>query len=153
MQEINLMKEMNEMNRTKEAPMKMKESFRYAAIGGGIGLLVTMVLLIGISTLVVSGVIGMELSDALVICAALAGAAVGGNYSAKRMGRGVVVGGLAAAGVYVAVLVIASIFTANSSSENGLTLKIIIAALCGGAFGGVVRLYRRDKKSKARRRK
>ena len=147
------MKEMKEMNRTKEASVKMSESFKCAAIGGGIGLLVTMVLLLGISALVVTGIIGMELSDALVICTALAGAAVGGSYSAKRMGRGVVIGGLAAAGVYVGVVIIGTIFTANSNPENDLILKIIIAALCGGAFGGVVRLYRRDKKSKARRRK
>ena len=68
------------------------------------------------------------------------------------MGRGVITAGVATAGVYIAIVLIGTIFTVKPIDNGVLTLKIIIAALAGGCFGGTLKLYRKTKKSNVRKR-
>lgn len=132
-----------------------KESKRHLLIlavkCGIVGMVVSALVLLLVAALMVNGILPQSLMDELVICSVVIGSAAGGTICAKKRGGGVITAGLAAAGVYLTIILIGTIFTAKSVEEGTLTLKIIVAALAGGCFGGALRLYRRTKKSKYRK--
>lgn len=140
------------MNREKDPKEGKSKLLRCAAISGGLGFALTMLLLFLVAVLTVSGVIPANMKDEYVICSVIIGAIISGARCAKVMGSGVITAGLAAAGACLIFVLAGSIFTVKPAGNEALTLKIIIASLAGGCFGGATRLYRKTKKSKIRKR-
>ncbi len=140
------------MTSTKEKKAGASGLIKTAAKSAVLGIVITVLLLLGISALAVAGIISLDMSDEYVICSVIIGSAVSGATCAKKMGRGVITAGLTAAGVYLVVILIGSIFTVKPANEGTIIIKIIIASMSGGCFGGVLRLYRKTKKSKIRKR-
>lgn len=115
-------------------------------------IVLTAILLALVTVLIISGVLPSDMADEFVICSVIISTAIAAMRCAKKMGSGVITAGLAVSGIYLAVILAVTIFTPKLVGEGALTLKIIIAAAAGGAFGGATRLYKRTKKSKIRKR-
>ncbi len=115
------------------------------------GIVITMILLLGISALIIAGVLTMDMADEYVICSVIIGSAIAGWLCAKKMDGGVIKAGLTTAGMYLVIILIGTIFTQKSGEDGSIVLKVIIATISGGCFGGVLRLYRKTKKSKIRK--
>jgi putative membrane protein (TIGR04086 family) len=135
----------------KEAATGTKGLLQNAVKGGILGLLVTMGLLFAVSALTLAGVLPATLGDTFIILAVILGATLSGLYCAGRQGGGVVVAGLAAAAAYAVLLLLGTMLFRKSGNEPAMTLKLILAAVAGGCFGGVLKLNRKHKKSKLRR--
>ena len=117
-----------------------------------LGVLLTLLLLLGVAALIISRTVSPDMSDEFVVCCVLLGATLSGAHCAKLRGGGVITAGLTAAAIYLAIILMVSVFTVKSEAEGPLTVKIILASVAGGCFGGVLRLYRKTKKSKIRKR-
>jgi|GEM_PF-1885381 len=122
-----------------------------SAVGAIIGLLVTFAALLPVSALMVEKVLPVAMSDAFTLASVIIGTTFGGVHCARRQGRGVIIAGLAASGVYVLLVFLGTLLFMKRGAEAPLTLKIIIAAVAGGCFGGTLKLGRRTKKSRLRR--
>ena len=104
------------------------------------------------SALMVSGLLTETLRDSLVLVSVILGSTIGGVFCAGRQGRGVITAGLSSAVAYVLLILIGTLAFKRNSNEISLILRIIIAVIAGGAFGGVLKLHRKSKKSHLRRR-
>ena len=89
-------------------------------------------------------------NDEYVILCTIAGSTFSGAMCARGRQGGVLVAGFAAA-AYVLLLSVGSLFVPADANSGSILLKNIIAATVGGVFGGTLRLYRKNKKSKLRR--
>ena len=115
------------------------------------GLLLTMILLLGFSVMMTRGAGSQNMVSEYVIVSVIIGSAFAGLRSAKKRNTGVITAGFLASVCYILLLLIGAVFAPNSSSGEGILLKNVVAALCGGCFGGTLALYRKNKKSKLRR--
>ncbi|NLV86960.1 MAG: hypothetical protein GX025_07060 [Clostridiales bacterium] len=79
------------------------------------------------------------------------GSAAGGLYCAGKQGGGVVTAGAASAGSYILLVLLISLMIAKSGERESMILKVMIATVAGGTFGGVLRLNRKKKKSRLRK--
>lgn len=122
-----------------------------AAKSAAVGLGVSVILLLAVAGGIVSGAIAQDMGDEFVICCVLIGSALAGFICAKKRGGGVVTAGITASAIYLLVILFGSIFTAGEAENGTIILKIIIASASGGAFGGVLCLYKKTKKSKLRK--
>ena len=126
-----------------------------AVKGAALGYGVSLVMLLVMAALLLGGLFSASLTDSLILVCVLAGATVGGLYCAGKQGGGVVVAGLCAAGFYVLFVLLATLLfkrpEVKGSAEGVLTMKVLIASVAGGCFGGVLKLNRKRKKSKLRR--
>lgn len=139
------------MNKNEELGLGGMEFVAKAMICALIGLVVTMILLLGFSALMTSGAGLEQLKEQYVIVSVIIGGTVAGARCARKKERGVVTAGLVAGICYILLLIVGALLVPNSDSGAGILLKNTIAALCGGCFGGTLRLYRKNKKSKLRR--
>jgi len=135
----------------KERGINKKGLIKNSAAGALLGIIITMAMLFLCSVLLLTGTVPSSLRDPLILLTVIAGATVSGLYCAGRQGRGVVTAGLASSAAYVVLILICTVLFKKNSGETALTLKIIIAAVAGGCFGGVLKLHRKRKKSKLRR--
>jgi hypothetical protein len=92
-----------------------------------------------------------SLKDVAVLVSVLAGTAVGGVYCASRQGGGVITDGLAASGVYAVLVFLGTLVLRKGGTEGALTVRILIAAVAGGCFGGVLKLNRKKQKRRLKR--
>ena len=125
--------------------------FTRAGIGGAAGVIVTLLLMLGVSALIAGGKIPMAYGGRCVVVCTLLGAALAAFVTAARRGRGVLTVGLLCGVAYVAVLVVLSLFSGGTQLFGTSFLKIAISAIGGGAFGGALCL-RKKSRSKSRRR-
>lgn len=141
------------MGKNKKKTNRKEEGglIKYAVVGGALGFGTSLVLLLLLAGLMLGGALAENLADSLILVAVLFGAAVGGLYCAGKQGGGVVVAGLASAGAYVLMLLLATMLCKKAGAENMLTVKAMVAAVAGGCFGGVLKLNKKRKKSKLRR--
>lgn len=139
------------MKKTREKKQAGSSLFGAAGKSAIFGFLLTLILLLGEAALIVSGIVSTEMADEFVICCVLIGATFSGAHCAKIRSGGVITAGMTAAGIFLALILAVSVFTAKNLFEGSLTVKIIIASTAGGCFGGVLRLYRKTKKSKMRK--
>lgn len=130
---------------------KITELIVKAIIFAAMGLGLTILLLLGISALMSAGGGLEEYNDEYVIICTIAGSAFSGAMCARGRQGGVLVAGFAAAAAYVLLLSMGSLFVPADANSGSILLKNIIAAIVGGVFGGTLRLYRKNKKSKLRR--
>lgn len=139
------------MKKTKEKEQGGGGLMKAAVKSAVLGILLTLLLILGVAALTMSGTISPDMSDEFIICSVLLGATLSGAHCAKLRGSGVITAGMTAAAVYLAIILLGTIFFAKNENEGSLTLKIVLATAAGGCFGGVLRLYRKTKKSKIRR--
>lgn len=116
-----------------------------------LGLLVTMLLVLGFSILMSTGAGLLQLESQYIIVSVLIGSIIAGHRCTKNKNRGVVTAGFLTGVCYALLLLIVAIFIPKGDHENSILLKNIIAAICGASFGGTLRLYKKSKKSKLRR--
>lgn len=123
-----------------------------AAKGAALGFGVSLVLLLVVAALMLGGLFSEALADSLVLVCVLVGATAGGLRCAGKQGGGVVVAGLCAAGFYVLFVLMGTLLFKKTGAEEMLTMRVLIASVAGGCFGGVLKLNRKRKKSRLRRR-
>ncbi|MBP8640693.1 MAG: TIGR04086 family membrane protein [Oscillospiraceae bacterium] len=136
----------------KETVSDGKSLIKHSITGAVIGLFATMLALLIIAALMVSGVLPESLRDSFVLVSVMLGATIGGVFCAGRQGRGVITAGLSSAVAYVLLILLGTLAFKRNSDEISLILRIIIAVIVGGVFGGVLKLHRKNKKSHLRRR-
>lgn len=135
----------------KESGVDVKNLIRHSAAGALIGLLITMIATLVFAALMLSGVLPETLLDSFVLVSVIMGATIGGMFCAARQGRGVITAGLSSAAVYVVLALVGTMLFQKNNDEIALTLRVIIAAVAGGCFGGVLKLHRKRKKSRLRK--
>lgn len=135
----------------KESGVDGKSLIKHSVAGAIIGMLITMAAIIIFAALLLTGALPETLRDSFILVSVLVGAMLGGVFCAGRQGRGVITAGLSSAAAYVLLVLLVTMFFKKNGDEMALTLRIIIAALAGGCFGGVLKLHRKRKKSRLRR--
>ncbi|MFB0920881.1 MAG: TIGR04086 family membrane protein [Oscillospiraceae bacterium] len=138
-------------SRKKERGADKKSLIQYSVKGAFLGLLITMAVIFVMAVLMLSGTLTETLRDTLILVAVILGATVSGLYCAGRQGGGVVVAGLTAAAAYAVMILLGTLLFRKNGNEAMLTMRIIIAAVAGGCFGGVLKLHRKNKKSRLRK--
>ena len=122
-----------------------------AAKGALLGMALTLIAIFVFALLMRTGTLPNTLSDALILAGVVLGSAAGGLYCAGKQGGGVVVAGLTAAAAYTVLALLGTLVFQKNGNETALTLRVIIASVAGGCFGGVLKLHRKNKKSRLRR--
>lgn len=122
-----------------------------AGIGTVFGMASAVIVLLALAALTASGAVSLKLAERLTPAAVVAGAAVAGVFTASKKEGGVVTAGLTAGVVFLAVLTIVMLLTPESEEKGQSYGRLVIAALAGGAFGGVLKIGKKRKKSKLRR--
>ena len=135
----------------KESDADVKRLIKHSMLGAIIGMLVTMAALLIFASLMLTGVLPETLRDSFILVTVILGATLSGVLCAGRQGRGVITAGLSSAAAYVVLVLLGTMLFKKNSDEIALTLRIIIAAVAGGCFGGVLKLHRKKKKSRLRR--
>ena len=135
----------------KESGAEGRSLIMHSLAGAIIGILVTMAAILLFSVLMVTGVLPESLRDTFVLVSVLFGAMISGAFCAGRQGRGVVTAGLSSAVAYVLLVLFVTLIFKDNSDEIALALRIILAVIAGGTFGGVLKLHRKNKKSRLRR--
>ncbi len=135
----------------KESSADAKSLIKHSMAGAAIGILITMMAILAFATLMLTGVLPETLRDSFVLVSVILGAMVSGLLCAGRQGRGVIIAGLSSAAAYVLLVLLGTMLFRKNSDEIALTLRVIIAAVAGGCFGGVLKLHRKKKKSHLRR--
>lgn len=115
------------------------------------GLVLSMILLLGFSVMMSKGAGAQNMASEYVIVSVIIGSAFAGVRCAKKRETGVVTAGFLTSICYILLLLIGVIFIPSNCAGEGILLKNVVAALCGGCFGGTLALYRKNKKSKLRR--
>lgn len=141
------MKKSNNKERGTDKKGLVKHSIKSALLG----LIVTMAFMFIISALMLTGAVPDSLKDTMILVAVVIGATASGLYCASKRGGGVVVAGITAAAAYIILVLLGTILFGKSGDGPALTLKIIIASVAGGCFGGVLKLNKKRKKSRLRR--
>jgi putative membrane protein (TIGR04086 family) len=124
---------------------------RHSAIGAVLGMLVTVLAVFAFSVAMTTELLPVSMSDSFVLVSVIVGTTVSGIYCAKRQGRGVITAGLASAGAYVALVLLGTLMFMKKGDDPSLTLKVVLAAVAGGGFGGALKLRGKNKKSKLRK--
>jgi len=135
----------------KEGGTGKKVFLKNAVRGAALGMIITTVLIFVFSVLMLTGTLPETLIDTFILISVLLGAIVSGLYCAGKQGGGVVTAGLTAAVAYVVLVLLGTMLFRKSGVDGTLTLRVLIAAVAGGCFGGVLKLHRKGKKSKLRR--
>ena len=135
----------------KERGTDKRSLIRYSFKGALLGMLITMAIIFVLAVLMRSGALPVTLGDTLILVAVILGATAGGLYCAGRQGGGVVVAGLTSAAAYALLILLGTMLFRKNGGEAMLTMRIIIASVAGGCFGGVLKLHRKNKKSRLRR--
>ncbi len=128
-----------------------KDLIKHSIKGAVLGLLMTMAFIFVFAALMLTGTFSEALKDTFILISVVLGAMVSGLYCAGRQGGGVIIAGLTSAAVYAILVLILSILFGKNSDEPTLTIRIVVAAVAGGCFGGVLKLHRKRKKSRLRR--
>lgn len=135
----------------KESKSDSMSLIRHSAVGAILGMLITMIIVFAFSAAMTAEALPVSLSDSFVVVSVIAGTTFSGIYCAKRQGRGVITAGLAAAGMYVILVLIGTLMFMKRGNDPSLTLKVIIASVAGGGFGGTLKLRGKNKKSHLRK--
>ena len=135
----------------KESGVDGKSLIKHSLTGAVIGILITMMAILVFAALMVMGALPESLRDSFILVSVLVGATISGVFCAGRQGKGVVTAGVSSAAAYVLLLLLVTLIFKDNSDEMALTLRIILAVIAGGTFGGVLKLHRKNKKSRLRR--
>ena len=136
------------MKNVKEKQKPKSALLKHALVGGVLGLLISLAVMPILALTISSGLVAESLTDSFVVISVIIGSAAGGLYCAGKQGGGVVTAGAASAGSYILLVLLISLMTAKSGERGSMILKVMIATVAGGTFGGVLRLNRKKKKSR-----
>ncbi|HHU22368.1 MAG TPA: TIGR04086 family membrane protein [Clostridiales bacterium] len=139
------------MIKTEEERVSYSGLLISSAMGGAVGTVLSIILLFVFAFLISEGKLPESLSEPLVVAAAFVGATASGVASAKRQGRGVVVSGICGGIAYMIIILLVTALGGSGGVFGPMTLKLVICAVAGGAFGGT--LCSGGKKKKRRRRR
>lgn len=112
----------------------------------------TLVLLLAVAALVSAGKVSEKLAEALILTAVIAATSIGGIYCASKQGGGVITAGAVSSLIYICAAILIGMMLPGRGEEGGMLLRVIIASVAGGTFGGVLKLKRGSKKSRLRKR-
>jgi putative membrane protein (TIGR04086 family) len=129
-----------------------KSLLKRAGLSAATGLVITALVLLVVALLASAGILPADMAEEYVLCAVIIGTTFSGVICAKKTGGAVLVAGLLSAACFLIVVLLGTLFVGGGSGNGALTLKIILAAVVGGCFGGTLRLYRKTKKAKIRKR-
>lgn len=123
------------------------------ASGPVVGFCVCVVLMLGTSLLVESGTLPSGVLEYLVIACVFLACVVAGMVSAIRRGRGALEAGIASGGILFLVILIATLVAPGGKIMSPMLLKLAIASIAGGAFGGAICAKRSGTSQKRSRRR
>ncbi len=133
---------------TSNSSMRLIKSGTAAAV---IGILLTMLLLLGVAVLTENGAVPEKMRDPFILASTLIGSAIAGALCAKKSGRGAITSGLSVAAVYIAIVLLGTIINGNDAGNEALSIRVVLAIIAGCIIGGVLKLHRNGKKRKKRR--
>lgn len=139
------------MNKSKVDNTSGVDFFIKSLICAFMGLVLSIILLLGFSVMMTKGAGSQDMASEYVIVSVIIGSAFAGVRCARKRNTGVLIAGFLTAICFILLLLIGSVFAPHSVAGEGILLKNMVAALCGGCFGGTLSLYRKNKKSKLRR--
>ena len=142
------------MNKTNQKESENKGLIKHSIIGAVLGMLMTIIIIFALSILMMTSKLNESLCDSFVIVSVMLGTTISGLYCAGKQGRGVITAGLLSSLAYIILLLLGTLIfskNGNNAESAALTIKEIVAAVAGGCFGGVLRLYKKGKKSRLRK--
>ena len=114
--------------------------------GGVAAGLVSILSLLLCAVMVSAGVLREQWMEGAVLACCVAGALVGGLFSARRIGAGTLLVGVAVGFILFLLLLTAGLLAFETASiENG-GVGVLCACLCGGGIAGLVGGGRKKKK-------
>ena len=116
------------------------------------GVAVTLVLLLLVSAAMSQNRLPAELNKEYVITAAFTGATVTGAVAVKKQGRGKILTGIYAGIMLTLITKIIAILIPEGAVTGESGIKMAICCIAGGAFGGALGMYKKNKKRARRRR-
>ncbi len=135
-----------------ERRTKRKPRLKWYIAGSAAGIISLPLLMYICAVLLAKDILPFELMEELVItCVFLAGTA-GGIAACAGRGEKVMQTGAAAGCILAAVIIVAALAVPGMGPLNASSLKHIIAAVCGGAFGGAL-CIKRKKPGKGRKKR
>lgn len=126
---------------------------RWYVSGPLFGCVIIIILMYVVSLLVEGGTLPCGILDYMVIACVFLGSIVAGVTSAIQRGRGVIETGMAAGGIIFIAILLATLVIPNGKFIPIMLLKLSIAAIAGGAFGGSVCAKRSGSTKKRSRRR
>ena len=117
----------------------------------GVGVCVVMMLVTAL--LVESGTLPPGVLEYLVIACVFIATTAAGIASAIRRGRGALETGVAAGGIMLLIILLATLIAPGGKIMSPMFLKLAIASIAGGAFGGALCAKRSGSGQKRSRRK
>lgn len=130
---------------------------RRIAVGslfGGLCSLILMMLLCYLcAVMAVRGSIKQEMLSTLATAAAFVGATVGAITAAKYSKARVLITGVVSGVVFLIPLLALLALLCGGVPFSSMTLRLVICAIAGGVFGGVLCLRRRAKRSGKRKKR
>ncbi len=139
------------MKSIKEKKKPKSDLFKHAFVGSVMGLLISLAVMPLFALIISTGLVQESLADSFVVISVIIGGAAAGLYCAGKQGRAVVTAGAASAASYILLVLLITMMTAKRSGQESMILKVMIASVAGGTFGGVLRLSRKKKKSRLRK--
>ncbi len=118
-----------------------------------IGIVVCVLLMLVTALLVEGGTLPPGVLKYLVIACVFLASAAAGTTSALRRGRGALETGLASGGIILFVILIATLIAPGGKIISPMFLKLSVASIAGGAFGGALCARRSGSAQKRSRRK
>ncbi|MGI6013817.1 MAG: TIGR04086 family membrane protein [Oscillospiraceae bacterium] len=122
-------------------------------LGGFLGLLVTLLLCYLCAVLAVRGSVKQELLGVLAAGAAFLGATVGAVTGAKYSKVRVLITGAASGVIFLIPLLALVALLCGELPFGSVTLRLVICAVAGGVFGGVLCLKRKTKRQGKRKKR
>ncbi len=124
---------------------------KYGLEGVALSMVLTLALLFIVALAVSTGAASEKLADSLMITALILATTAGGVYCASKRGEGVITAGAVCSGLYIIAAIFLGMLLPKQGQDGGMLLRVIIASVAGGTFGGVLKLNRKNKKSRLRK--
>ena len=134
------------MRRTKEKKTAPLDFVASAAIGAGIALGLTLILLLIASFLVVSGQLPEGLMGVLTVAVLFVSSLVGAFVAIRRNRSRALFVGLTEGAILYAITFMGGVFTEVPRFFGGLSLFLFLAAMLGGAAAGLMSARPRKRK-------
>jgi len=123
-----------------------------SVIGGAVSLAASLILLLLFALLLDSELLPESIGEELVITAVFIAAVFGGLLAAKRNALSPMPGGICGGVCFLIIILLITALRPDSQVFSVMTIKLLICALSGGAFGGLLAGKRKFSKKRKKRR-
>ncbi len=124
--------------REESTKRKTNKASACIAVGGGIGMAVSLLLMLILSAFVAGGKLPESLMKDLVVAASFVGAMVGGVIAVAKRGASPLPTGAGTGILMLFVIIVLSLFSGSGYPFHSMTIVVAVALIFGGAFGGVL---------------